>query len=278
VRTNLLFTLAALFITLAQPMRSSSNSQDTGFLDRSVSLHGATYKYQVYLPDNWSTKQSWPIILFLHGYGERGSDGLFQTDLGLPHAIRLNRSRFPVVVVIVQCPMDHWWTQPNMEELALAELTVASKEFHGDPKRTYLTGLSMGGFGAWDLAAKYPGKFAAVVPICGGIVFPEILKSTFPDVAKESYPDEPRSYELFAKKIGRTPVWIFHGAEDEQIPVENSRKLCDALKAPAPTSVTPSIPALPMHPGTKPMQNPNSCRGYFPNLSHDPHLWVRRSV
>jgi predicted peptidase len=231
LRIALLLGFSLWAVSLALSSRSEARTKETGFLDRTISVHSTTYKYQVFLPEAWSPKQKWPIILFLHGSGERGSDGLLQTDVGLPHSIRLDRSRFPAVVVIPQCLADHRWTEPEMEELALAALALATKEFKGDTKRTYLTGLSMGGFGSWDLAAKYPGKFAAVVPICGGIVVPESLRQKFPELAKNSYPDVAKSYAEVAQKIGKTPVWIFHGDADDTVPVDGSRKLHEALEA-----------------------------------------------
>ncbi len=231
MRLTSLLCIVFLGIFLAIPSRSFARTHETGFLDRTVTLNGTAYKYQVFLPEDWTPKQKWPIILFLHGYGERGSDGLLQTDIGLPHAIRKNRSRFPAVVVIPQCSMGHWWTQQEMEKVAMAALAAASKEFKGNPQRTYLTGLSMGGYASWDLAARYPHKFAAVVPICGGIIIPPDLLKDFPDLAKNAYPDDPKTYAEFAQKIGKTPVWIFHGGADDTVPVENSRKLDEALKA-----------------------------------------------
>jgi predicted peptidase len=223
VQFRFFLCLALLPVSLAPTPCSAARTKETGFLDRALSLHGATYKYQVFVPEDWNAKRKWPIILFLHGAGERGSDGLLQTDVGLPHAIRQDRSRFPTIVVIPQCLKDHWWTEPQMEEIALASLAAATKEFQGDAKRTYLTGLSMGGSGSWDLAARYPGKFAAIVPICGRVL-PE-------DKAPAQSPDDNSPYVEVAKKIGNTPVWIFHGGDDPVVPVSESRHMAEAMRA-----------------------------------------------
>jgi predicted peptidase len=229
VRLLPLAILAFVAALVVGPARAKT--PETGFLDRTVTVANTKYKYQVFVPDNWTPKKKWPVILFLHGAGERGSDGLLQTEVGLPRAIRENRSRFRTVVVIPQCLPDHWWTTPEMEEMALAALAAATKEFNGDATRTYLTGLSMGGFGSWYLAARYPRKFAAVVPICGGIAVSERLRQLHPDLTKNSYTDDPKNYAEVAQKIGKTPVWIFHGGADDTVPVEGSRKLNDALQA-----------------------------------------------
>ena len=111
-----------------------------------------------------------------------------------------------------------------MDDVAIRALEAAQKEFHGDKQRTYLTGLSMGGYGTWHLAAKYPGRFAALVPICGGLFHPDVLRT--------NPPESNAPYDNAAKKIGKaTPVWIFHGEVDDTVPVTESRKMAEAMKA-----------------------------------------------
>lgn len=223
---RLAFSLLLAFLTLAPPVPSASPSRapETGFLDRTVVLQGVTYKYQVFVPDSWTPEKKWPVILFLHGVIWRGTDGLFQTEAALAPAIRRDRERFPAIVVLPQCRKDTSWNDPPMDDLAMAALQSAQKEFGGDAERIYLTGQSMGGYGVWHLAMKYPGTFAAIVPISGGILRRnEIAALAEGDVAP---------YTEAARKIGaRMPVWIFHGGADPVVPVTESRHMAEALKA-----------------------------------------------
>jgi predicted peptidase len=222
------FVLLLLSSLMVIPARAKK--QETGFLDRTIAVQGTTYKYQVFVPRDWTPHQKWPIILFLHGAGERGEDGLQQTDIGIGGAIRSDRSRIPAIVVMPQCRKNVWWFQAPMDDLAMAALEAASKEFHGDPQRTYLTGLSMGGYGTWYLAGKYAGRFAALLVICGGLRPPEAARKSNPELMKWTPPDQPQSYTAAAAKVGKVPVWIFHGADDDTVPVTESQRMYAAMK------------------------------------------------
>src|SRR5260221_5413073 len=156
---------------------ASLQQVQTGFLDRSVTLSGHAYHYQVYVPADYAMKPSWPAILFLHGAGERGDDGLVQTNVGLAPAIRQNPSRYPAIVVFPQVPRDSQWVGTH-GDMAAAALPQTMREFHVDPRRLYLTGLSMGGHGTWYVAYRHPELFAAGVPLfCLGRGIPPFLGS-----------------------------------------------------------------------------------------------------
>ncbi len=198
--------------------------QDTGFLNRRVELRGVTYHFQVYLPEEWrrDDRKLWPIILFLHGRGERGSEGMWQTQVGLPRAVRDHPERWPFVIVMPQCSQANYWTDPEMMAMAMAALDRETEEFHGDPQRTYLTGLSLGGYGAWELARLYPRRWAAVAIAAGGIFWsyaPERWRQTSTLPAK------------YARPLAHTPVWLFHGSEDKVVPLRESELMFNAFQA-----------------------------------------------
>jgi predicted esterase len=223
------FVLCCGWLLMGLPFVSfSTQAAETGFLNRTVTIGGERYRYQVYVPANWKRAERWPVILFLHGSGERGDDGLWQTEIGLPSAIRRKPERFPAIVVMPQCRRDTWWNAENMQQMALRALEQSVREFHGDSQRLYLTGLSMGAYGTWSMARHHPGKFAAFLPICGGIAAPEVLRKTI------NLPPDPTDVDLYAltaQKVGKAPVWIFHGDADTSVPVSESRKMHEALKA-----------------------------------------------
>ena len=220
LRSNL---LAFALLSLAIPAFGAPRRQDTGFLNRSIVVNGTLRRYMVYVPENWTRTQTWPVILFLHGSGERGTEGMDEIQIGLPQAIRLHPERWPFVVVMPQVPFSHHhWTDPDMMEVAMTALDAEMKEFHGDRDRTYLTGLSLGGYGVWEMAKTYPHRFAALVPVCGGVFW-----SYKPERWREvnTLPAE------YARAVGRTPVWIFHGADDPVVSPRQSLLMFEALKA-----------------------------------------------
>ena len=203
---------------------SAAPPQDTGFLNRLIELHGVTYHFQVYLPEEWRRDdgKQWPIILFLHGRGERGSEGMWQTQFGLPEAVRNHPDRWPFVIVMPQCPQGANWTDPTMLELAMGALNQESAEFHGDAVRTYLTGISLGGYGAWELARLRPQRWAAIAIAAGGVFW-----SYDPERWQESsiLPAE------YARAVGHTPVWLFYGSLDMVVSPRQSELMFDAFKA-----------------------------------------------
>jgi poly(3-hydroxybutyrate) depolymerase len=200
------------------------NFQETGFLNRTLDLHGATYHFEVYLPEEWrrDDHRDWPIILFLHGRGERGAEGMWQTQIGLPEALRDHPERWPFIVVMPQCPQSHYWTDPDMMAMAMAALDQETDEFHADRARTYLTGLSLGGYGSWEIARTWPKRWAAIAIAAGGVFW-----SYQPDRWREvsTLPAE------YAHALGRTPVWIFHGSLDPVVPVREDEVMFEAFKA-----------------------------------------------
>jgi len=198
--------------------------QETGFLNRRIDLHGATYRFVVYVPEEWrrDDHRLWPIILALHGRGERGSEGLWQTQIGLPQEVRDHPERWPFIIVMPQCPLDSVWTDPDMMAMAMASLDKETEEFHGDPERTYLTGLSLGGYGAWELARDNPQRWAAIAIVASG-VFWSYEPERWQQVA--TLPSE------YARPMGHTPVWLFHGADDPVVAPRESDLMYEALKA-----------------------------------------------
>jgi predicted esterase len=198
--------------------------QETGFLNRRIELHGATYRFQVYLPEEWrrDDHRLWPIILALHGRGERGSEGMWQTQIGLPQAVRDHPDRWPFIIVMPQCPLDSVWSDQEMLAMAMTALDRETEEFHGDPDRTYLTGLSLGGYGAWELARSDPHRWAAIV-ICSSGIFWSYAPERWQEVS--TLPAE------YARALGRTPVWLFHGVDDPVVTPRESELMFEALKA-----------------------------------------------
>lgn len=159
-------------------------------------------RYLLYLPEEYANDtRKWPLLLFLHGRGESGNDLEKVKVHGPPKLIAEGKS-FPFIVVSPQSPEGEWWSTDMLSGL----LDEMVRKYRVDEDRIYVTGLSMGGFGTWALAQRYPHRFAAIAPICGG-----------------GNPAE-------ACAIRHLPVWVFHGAKDPVVPLEYSENMVNALE------------------------------------------------
>lgn len=217
----LLVTILAISCTTMKP------AAQTGFLNRTIISEGREYRYVVYVPREFNASRKWPVLLALHGGGERGSDGIRPSQVGIGNAIRWHSDRFPMIVVMPQVPTDERWLDgPARAAMAAVDATV--REFSGDRSRIYLTGMSIGGYGTWALAYENPDVFAAIAPVCGGILPFEKAKSTRQLPATIGSEDP---YAMVAARIREIPVWIFHGAKDDLILPTESRKMNEALIA-----------------------------------------------
>jgi len=160
--------------------------------------------YLLYLPPGYGEKeQKWPLIMFLHGAGERGDNLELVKKHGPPKLIEQGKD-FPFIIVSPQCPRGIWW--PEKLDTLVALLDEIESKYAVDADRVYLTGLSMGGFGTWSLACRHPQRFAAVAPICGG------------------------GQWFLANRLKNVPVWAFHGARDRVVPLDQSKSMVEAVK------------------------------------------------
>jgi predicted peptidase len=169
---------------------------------RTAGLDG--YRYLLYLPRGYGedAARRWPLVLFLHGAGERGTNLDDVKRHGLARVLEEGLD-LPAIAVSPQCLPDARWSSRTLSAL----LDEIERTHAVDLDRVYLTGLSMGGFGVWALAIAEPHRFAALVPVCGG--------------------GDPAA----VCRIQHLPVWTFHGEQDEVVPVARTREMVDALAA-----------------------------------------------
>ena len=163
-----------------------------------------TVHYLAYLPEGYarSRRQKWPLMVFLHGAGERGTDLELVKLHGPPKLIAAGKS-FPFIVISPQCPPNQGWNSIALEGL----FDQLQRRYRIDAKRFYLTGLSMGGFATWDLAVRHPERYAAIAPICGS--------------------GDPSR----ASALRNVPVWAFHGARDDVVSLKGSQEMVAAIEA-----------------------------------------------
>ena len=237
---------AALLALCAAPFVLAANTQTVATFEKSITKK-VGYQYLLSLPTGYdaASDKKWPVILFLHGSGERGTDPWKVAVHGPPKLIRgpvphvaaptpASGTKAPppppaetaearalreqsaaflkanFIVVSPQCPAGTWWDDDGV----LALLDEITAHHNTDPTRHYLTGLSMGGFGTWSVAMKYPERFAAIVPICGGGSTVDLRRTG-------------RDKKAALTSLG---VWVFHGAKDPTVLLEESETMVAALK------------------------------------------------
>ncbi|MDR1860260.1 MAG: prolyl oligopeptidase family serine peptidase [Bacteroidales bacterium] len=171
-------------------------------------MYGATgevhYKYLTYLPQSYDSlaEKSFPVIIYLHGRSVSGTDLNRVRTYGLPFFLDRGK-KLDFIVVAPQCPWGKNWASDNWMDTMLSEI---NEKYRIDRDRIYLTGMSLGGFGTWELANRYPDRFAAIAPLCGG--------------ARTEWADN----------LSHIPAWVFHGAKDQQVSVARSDEMVKALQ------------------------------------------------
>jgi predicted peptidase len=206
------FTIAFSLLSLLTVARAEDSSLKPGQqVKASFSFQNAKTKqdqqlrYWIYLPKNYvaNAQEKFPLVLFLHGSGERGANLDLVKKHGPPSILGVHPELDSCIIVSPQCPSQQWWNTGDLKLLCDDLL----KSHPIDSSRVYLTGLSMGGFATWTLLAEYPQFWAAAVPICGG--------------------GDPQK----AASFKHVPLWVFHGAKDPAVPLKASQEMVDALKS-----------------------------------------------
>ena len=197
--------LCFLILSISILFSKSGKQKTTNIFSSNLSLQIAL-KYNIYYPEDYfDVKHNYPLVLFLHGAGERGSNIDLVELHGIPKLIKEGVS-FPFVTLAPQCPKFQYWSEPvNVKALVLL-LEDVLKNYRIDPDRVYATGLSMGGYGTLAIAKERPDLFAGIISVCGGMDTTNI------------------------QKLNNMPIWLFHGEKDEVVPVENSRVIYESLK------------------------------------------------
>jgi predicted esterase len=189
-----------------------SQSSRADFVQRVITDEAGDHRYTVFIPENYSADRKWPVVLFLHGAGERGSDGKLQLTIGLAPAIKKRQSSFPFIAVFPQCEdasaryLAGWLAESPDAKRALKILDQVERDYSIDTSRRILTGWSMGGYGTWSIAAATPSKWQAILPLAGGGA-------------------------EFAAKLVDIPIWAFHGSDDAAIRPSQSRRTIAALRS-----------------------------------------------
>lgn len=215
MKTTLPLLLLAGALTLAVPYAMNAQAPLPSTLKAETFAASATVKYELryllYLPKDYPADagKRWPLMLFLHGAGERGTDLTRVAVHGPPSLVRQG-TNFPFIIVAPQCPEGQIWSTATL----MALLDQVTARLAVDPNRVYVTGLSMGGYGTWSLLLAHPERFAAAAPICGGGNFIEAMLGG----------------QAHQAALRTLPVWAFHGGKDPVVPLAESERMVEGLK------------------------------------------------
>ena len=207
---------AALGATLLLPPKLIFSQSEVFAARTYQNSRGQSLPYRLFVPQAYDKRRSYPLVLWLHGGAGRGVDNLKQISLGNVLGTHVwttleQQAKNPCLVVAPQCPENLAWASVDRAQptaalrLALELLEDLQRTFSIDRRGLYVSGQSLGGFGAWSAITAHPELFAAAIPLCGG------------------------GDELHAPKLTRLPIWAFHGAMDDLVNVERSRKMIDAI-------------------------------------------------
>jgi predicted peptidase len=219
----LMFTVAILAIP--QAIHAAGSWQDSYEAKTYVNAEGQKLPYRLLKPEKIEPGKRYPLVLFLHGLGERGTENVRQLLWGAGEfAKAANRREYPCFVVAPQCPPTGLWVRHELKNLQSPQFALSEKpsepmalvlelldklvatDLPVDKNRIYVTGLSMGGFGTWDLIARRPNFFAAAIPICA------------------------RADPVQAAKFKNLPIWAFHGDADPIVPVRHTKEMIEAIR------------------------------------------------
>lgn len=210
--------LSLLLSALALVATMNAHSQLTNATFKWQTSRSGELNYLLYLPTDYiqGADKKWPLMLFLHGAGERGND-VNRVAIHGPLSHVKQGTNFPFIIVAPQCPAGQLWENEPLLQL----LDKITADYRVDTNRIYLTGLSMGGYGTWKLGLAHPEKFAALAPICGGVNMIDVILGTRDK----------------RKHLERLPIWAFHGEKDEVVPLNESERIVNGLKQVGMTNV-----------------------------------------
>lgn len=210
---NRIFSVCVVFVLSCACMHSG-NALESGFHDFPTTVQGEERAGAIHIPEGYDADKAYPLIVFLHGSGERGDDGEAQTTSGLGNAIRENPERFPCIVYMPQCPKSVKWSGEREGQEAMRSphdfiqvgIATIKERFSIDEDRVYLTGLSMGGRGTYTYGSKHLDEFAAFLVVCA------------------------RGSKREAIALANKPLWIFHGEADDVIPIKAAEYTVNAIQ------------------------------------------------